>query len=55
MFTPETGIEVDLSIMPDVNKLVLANAAGTAPDAVIPELRKEYGFCEKAACVGRVN
>ena len=35
MFTPETGIEVDLSIMPDVNKLVLANAAGTAPDAVL--------------------
>ena len=34
-FTPETGIEVDLSLMPDANKLVLANAAGTAPDAVI--------------------
>ena len=35
MFTPETGIEVDLSIMPDANKLVLANAAGTAPDVVL--------------------
>ncbi len=34
-FTPATGIEVDLSLMPDANKLVLANAAGTAPDAVI--------------------
>ena len=35
MFTPETGIEGDLSIMPDANKLVLANAAGTAPDVVL--------------------
>ena len=35
MFTPETGIEVDLSLMPDANKLVLANAAGTAPDVVL--------------------
>ncbi len=34
-FTPMTGIEVDLSLMPDANKLVLANAAGTAPDAVL--------------------
>ena len=34
-FTPETGIQVDLSIMPDANKLVLANAAGTAPDVVL--------------------
>lgn len=31
-FTPETGIEVDLSIMPDQNKLILSNAAGEAPD-----------------------
>lgn len=34
-FTPGTGIVVDLSLMPDANKLVLANAAGTAPDAVL--------------------
>ena len=34
-FTPETGIQVDLSIMPDANKLVLANAAGTAPYVVL--------------------
>lgn len=34
-FTGETGITVDLSIMPDANKLVLSNAAGTAPDAVL--------------------
>ena len=34
-FTKETGIPVDLSIMPDANKLVLANAAGTAPDVVL--------------------
>lgn len=31
-FTPLTGIKVDLSIMPDQNKLVLANASGDAPD-----------------------
>ncbi len=34
-FTPETGIPVDISLMPDANKLVLANAAGTAPDVVL--------------------
>ena len=31
-FTPETGIEVDISIMPDQYKLVLANTSGSAPD-----------------------
>lgn len=31
-FTPETGIEVDISIMPDQYKLVLANTSGNAPD-----------------------
>ena len=31
-FTPATGIEVDISIMPDQYKLVLANSAGRAPD-----------------------
>ncbi len=31
-FTRKTGIEVELSIMPDQNKLVLANASGSAPD-----------------------
>jgi ABC-type glycerol-3-phosphate transport system substrate-binding protein len=31
-FTPETGIKVDLSLMPDPNKLVLANASGDTPD-----------------------
>ncbi len=31
-FTPETGIEVDISIMPDQYKLVLANSTGNAPD-----------------------
>lgn len=31
-FTPETGIEVDLSIMTDANKLVLSNASGDTPD-----------------------
>jgi len=31
-FTPQTGIEVDISIMPDQYKLVLANSSGSAPD-----------------------
>ena len=31
-FTPETGIEVDLSIMTDANKLILSNASGDTPD-----------------------
>lgn len=31
-FTPSTGIEVDISIMPDQYKLVLANSSGSAPD-----------------------
>lgn len=31
-FTPKTGIEVDISIMPDQYKLVLANSSGSAPD-----------------------
>ena len=31
-FTVQTGIEVDLSLMTDANKLVLANASGDTPD-----------------------
>lgn len=31
-FTPQTGIEVDLSLMPDQTNLVLANASGDSPD-----------------------
>lgn len=31
-FTPETGIQVDISIMPDQYKLVLANSSGQSPD-----------------------
>ena len=34
-FTPETGIPVDFSIMPDESKLVLANASGAAPDVAL--------------------
>lgn len=34
-FTQETGIKVDLSIMPDQNKLILANASNTAPDVAM--------------------
>ena len=31
-FTPKTGIQVDISIMPDQYKLVLANSSGNQPD-----------------------
>lgn len=31
-FTPQTGIEVDVTMMPDQYKLVLANSSGSAPD-----------------------
>lgn len=34
-FTPETGIEVRLSVMPDANKLLLANASKTCPDVAL--------------------
>ena len=34
-FTPETGIKVKFSIMPDEGKLVLANAAGIQPDVAL--------------------
>lgn len=31
-FTTQTGIKVKISLMPDVNKLILATASGTQPD-----------------------
>lgn len=34
-FTAQTGVRVDLSMMPDQNKLILANAAGEAPDVAL--------------------
>jgi len=34
-FTPQTGIEVNLSVMPDVNRLIMARAAGTNPDVAL--------------------
>ena len=34
-FTPQTGINVHLSVMPDANKLLLAKAAGTNPDIAL--------------------
>ena len=34
-FTPQTGIKVDISLMPDENKLILSNASGDAPDAAV--------------------
>jgi len=34
-FTEETGIQVDFSVMPNVDKLVLASAGDTTPDAAL--------------------
>jgi ABC-type glycerol-3-phosphate transport system substrate-binding protein len=34
-FTPETGVRVDFSVMPDESKLVLAKAAGIEPDVAL--------------------
>jgi len=34
-FTQETGIQVDFSVMPNVDKLVLASAGDTTPDAAL--------------------
>lgn len=34
-FTPETGVDVQLSVMPDPNKLILANSAGNTPDVAL--------------------
>ena len=34
-FTPRTGIEVKISLMPDTSKLILANASGETPDCAI--------------------
>lgn len=34
-FTPQTGIPVRFSIMPDESKLILANAAGNQPDVAL--------------------
>ncbi|MCL2603878.1 MAG: extracellular solute-binding protein [Defluviitaleaceae bacterium] len=34
-FTPATGIEVNLSVMPDVYRLIMARAAGTNPDVAL--------------------
>lgn len=35
IFTPETGIRVKFSIMPNESKLILANAAGIQPDVAL--------------------
>ena len=35
IFTPQTGIPVKFSIMPDESKLILANAAGIQPDVAL--------------------
>lgn len=34
-FTPKSGIEVQFSVMPDANKLILANASNTCPDVAL--------------------
>lgn len=35
LFTPETGIKVQLELMNDENKIILSNVAKTTPDAVL--------------------
>lgn len=35
LFTPETGIKVSFSLMPNEQKLILANASGTSPDVAM--------------------
>ncbi|OIJ17480.1 ABC transporter substrate-binding protein [Anaerobacillus alkalilacustris] len=34
-FTPNTGIKVNLSLLPDENKIILSNAADSTPDAAL--------------------
>lgn len=34
-FTPQTGIKVNLSLLPDEQRIILNNAAGSVPDAAI--------------------
>ena len=34
-FTPDSGIKVLLSVMPDENKIIMANAAGSSPDGAM--------------------
>ena len=34
-FTAENGVEVKISVMPDPNKLILANSAGNTPDVAL--------------------
>ncbi len=63
-FTPQTGINVNLSLLPDENKVILSNAADSTPDAalgishgrpfelalrgIIEDLRTYDGFFELA-------
>jgi ABC-type glycerol-3-phosphate transport system substrate-binding protein len=51
-FTPETGIEVNLSLMPSTNKLILANAAGKQPDLAMGVSSKTiYEFALRDAAI----
>ena len=34
-FTPQTGIQVKISVMPDATKLVMASAANQQPDVAL--------------------
>jgi ABC-type glycerol-3-phosphate transport system substrate-binding protein len=63
-FTPKTGIKVNLSLLPDENKIILSNAANSTPDlalgishskpfelalrGIIEDLRSYDGFQELA-------
>lgn len=51
-FTPKTGIKVNLSIMPNEQKLILANAAGKSPDMALGvAFYTPFDFAIRGACV----
>jgi ABC-type glycerol-3-phosphate transport system substrate-binding protein len=51
-FTPDTGIKVNLSLMPNENKLIASLAAGKEPDMVLGvSQNKPYEFAVRGASV----
>jgi len=51
-FTPETGIKVNVNLMPNPNALILSNAAGDQPDVVLgvsQEMPADYAMRDAAA------
>jgi ABC-type glycerol-3-phosphate transport system substrate-binding protein len=50
MFTPETGIKVKVNLLPNENLLILANAAGLAPDVALGQPQdKSIDFAQRNA------